>query len=96
MERISVGTCRLTYEDWAADVTYEILVESIQKDDAEFCEVYGARIELIPENGEHEVTELRGITPFRGAIEQFVDRLYRNTVTPATAGDVLEDELARL
>ena len=96
MERVVVGECGLSRNGWSANAYYDILVESVQKDGAEFCEVYGARIELVPENGEPEVTELYGITPFRNVIERFVDRLCRNAVTPTTAGDVLEDYLAEL
>jgi len=96
MERVSFGKHRFTYHGRAAELLYDILVEPVQKEGAVFCENYGARIELKPEEGAPEVAELRGVTPFRPVIERFLALLCRNGVTPATAGDVLEDYLAEL
>jgi len=96
MRRISFGGCRLTDQNWAADICYDILAEPVETGSVLFCEDYGVRIELIPASGTIEVAELRGITPSWRVIEQFADKLYRNRVTPAAARDVLEDYLAAL
>ena len=93
---IPFGECRLECDGWAADARYGILVDAVQNNGVLYCEDYGARVELAPEHGPTEIFEQRGITPFRNVAEEFVNRLRLGGVTPATAGDVLEDYLAGL
>lgn len=96
MNYIHFGTSRLSADNWAADVRYDIVVETIEGNHGLLCEDYGARIELTPEIGSSEVAEFKSITVFPCVIEEFLDSLCRNTVTPLTAQDVLEDFFAKL
>lgn len=53
-----------------------------------FCESYGVRVALL-ESG--ETAQVRHITTSRSRIEELLERLCRNLVTPVTLHDVVED-----
>lgn len=94
MEYVSFGRSRLAHGSWTAVVTYDIVVDTVSVRGYEYCEDYGIRIVLTPENGPSEEVELLSITPIKSVIEGFLDSFCRNAVTPMSAMDVLEDCLA--
>ena len=56
--------------------------------------LYGIRISLSDDAGVLlDEAEIRGMTPDRSAVLALLDLLIRNTVTPCTLQDVLEDLL---
>ena len=69
--------------------SYSILIGEIEFQEGFFCESYGVRIE---ESG-GESGEIPNVTVSISRIDDLLDLLLRNTVTPCTLRDVVEDWL---
>lgn len=95
MRNISLGEAPLHGETCTGTLSYQVVVDMIRSGDGSvFCENYGVRVILDTGNFPRETVTVRGITPCRRSIEALMELMIRNTVTPVTAGDVIEDFLA--
>lgn len=90
MRELTVAKRQLVDEAGVAhDYEYLILVNELPVSSEIRYESYGVKI--VEQEGEG--AEIADITPSSTRIEQLLDLLVRNTVTPCTLGSVVEDWL---
>ena len=70
---------------------YYILVDQMSVDQGFTCESYGVKIAAL---NQEEVAEVTNITVNVSRIDELMDLLLRNTVTPCTLRDVVLDWIA--
>ncbi len=91
MRELYVNTCEAEAEDGTTyRYDYSVLIDEMCVKNGFSCESYGVKI--CTRNG-GEVALVPNITPSISRIDNLIDLLIRNTVTPCTLIDVLSDWL---
>ena len=90
MREMLADSCKEVGEDGTEHCfEYIILVDEMEVSGGLFCESYGVRV--VREDGES--AEVRNLTVRLERIDELVELLRRNAVSPVTLRDVVEDWL---
>ena len=89
MRELLVDSCGTEEED-SSDYEYYILIDQMEVSGGFACESYGVKV-VCRRDGDLE--EIPNITTSISRIDELMDLLVRNLVTPVTLRDVVEDWL---
>ncbi|MDR3552248.1 MAG: DUF6514 family protein [Clostridia bacterium] len=76
------------------ELLYSLLENTCMAEGLEGTPVFGIRAELVSGGSVIDSSEVRDITPSRNKATVLMDLLAKNTVTPCTLKDVIEDYIA--